>query len=133
MLASIGGDWTGFSINTQAVKGHRVFNIPSKGFNLVLGGVVDAYGSRIGRKLIGLFWSHQVRYAQSNESESDRRVTNPPFSSFGRTLPDHIRRQRTEIFFPGSSNRKVVMYGGLHPDLMTIRIVLRRAIQRGVR
>lgn len=128
VLACIGEGWTGFSVNTQTVTGYRVFNLPSKAFNLVLEGVVDAYGSQSGRHLIGIFWNRKTRAAQSRESESDRRATDPPFSSFGQTLPPNIRRQRTEIRFPGSSQTRFTMYGGLRPDLMTIRIVLKKAI-----
>lgn len=129
VLAAIGHEWTGFSVNTKVVKGYRVFNLPTKGFNLVLEGVVDAYGSQAGRKLIGIFWSHKIRSAQALESESDKETTNPPFSSFGRTPPRHIRQQRTEIRLPGVMDRRVVVYAGLRPDLMTIRLVLKKAIE----
>lgn len=133
VLACLGEGWTGFSVNTRPVLGHRVFNIPSKAFNLVLEGVVDAYGSLAGRRLVGIFWNHTVRKAQLRETESDRRATYPPFSSFAQMMPAATRRQRTAIRFPGFSQTRVVMYGGLRPDLMTIRIVLKSAIEELVR
>ena len=129
VLASIDGKWADFSDDSQMVNGYRVFNLPSKAFNLILEGVVHAYGSQTGRRLIGIFWSHQVRGAQAKETRGDRQSTDPPFSSFGRTLPENVRRQRTEVRLAGSQNRKVIIYAGLRPDLMTIRIVLKTAIE----
>lgn len=129
VVASVGGEWTELSVNTQLVTGYRVFNLPPRAFNLVLEGVVDAYGSHAGRKLIDTFWNTRVRHAQANATESDRQTTQPPFSSFGRELPQYIRQQRSEIRLPTSPPRKVAIYGGLRPNIMTIRVVLKKAIE----
>lgn len=129
VLSCLGEDWANFSARTKPVIGHRVFNLPSKAFNLVLEGFVDAFGSQAGRLLIGVFWNHKVRGAQMSDSESDIQATAPPFSSFTQALPIKIRRQRTKIRYFKSSDTGIVLYGGLRPDLMTIRIVLRKATE----
>ena len=130
VLATVDRELVDLSLmKSQSLSGYRVFNLPSKAFNLILEGVVNAYGSAAGRRLVGIFWNHRVRDCQQTESEADRRATEPPYSSFGRTLPEHIRKQRTEIRIPGAKGGKIVMFAGLRPDLMTIRIVLKQAVK----
>lgn len=128
VLATVNDKWAHYCFAPRPIDGYRVFTLPSKAFNFTLEGVVDAYGSLAGRQLVDRFWSEAIREAQATEKLGDKQATQPPYSSFGSQLPHFLRRQRTVVQITEEPPRQVIMYGGLRPDLLTIRIVLREAM-----
>ena len=129
-IALLDRHWALRCLEIQPLKGHYDFALPTKAFNLVLEGIVKAYGSVVGRRVLGIFWPHSVRHAQRagrklfGEGAGELRM-----STFRPSFLQQPDRQRTVIRFPLRPEWKIVMYGGLQPDLMTIRAIFRRALE----
>jgi hypothetical protein len=130
MVAALDSYWAAFCLDLGCVSGFYTFDLPAKAFNLALEGVANAYGSATARRILGLFWPHSVRFAQratqmsfDDESDEANRVTRyTPFVN-------RVERKRQVIRIRGQQDLDVVIYGGLRPDLMTIRIIFRKALE----
>ena len=130
MLAALDPYWANYSLDLDCLGGFYNFHLPTKAFNLALEGIVNAYGSATARRILGLFWPHSVRFAQraiqmSFEEEPDE--ANPP-ARYASEL-SREERKRHVIRIRGQRELDVVIYGGLRPDLMTIRIIFRKALE----
>jgi hypothetical protein len=130
MLASLDPYWANYCLNLDCVDGFYNFDLPTKAFNLALEGVVNAYGSATARRILGLFWPHSVRFAQRADRMSFDEGTDEPTPST-RYVPElgRVERKRQVIRIRGQRELDVVIYGGLRPDLMTIRIIFRKALE----
>ena len=125
MVAVLDTRFADICLGLEYLGGFFNFQLPTKAFNLALEGVVNAYGAAKGRHVLGLFWSHVVRGAQRHEQfdlPNDSR-THRTFES------DSIGRQRTTIRLPSSRPFKVILYGGVRPDITTIRIIFHKAMK----
>ena len=129
ILSVINQEWAIFCLGLDPLNSHYSFTLPARAFNRILEGVVEAYGSAEGRRLLDLFWPVTVRHTQS----TSQRISKGEVSELkmSRYMPSHLEaaeRQRTEISLPAPEEHKVVIYGGLQPDLMTVRIIFRHAL-----
>lgn len=95
-------------------KSHFVFALSPRSFNPILQTLVDMKGSVAGRGLLGIFWPHKVRNAQSEPARHD-----DPLGRF--------ERQRTVVRV--KDNSPIAMYGGFRPNFSSIRIILRKAME----
>lgn len=130
ILSATDAYWANFCLGLQQMRGHFDFKLATKSFNVVLEGFVEAYGSASARRLLGLFWSHTTRKAQTSARRSSGgRYGTPKMPRFRQTQLDSADRQRTLIHLPGQERKHVVIYGGLQPDLTTIRVIFRQAIK----
>ena len=120
ILSTLDTSWARFSLDLLPMPKYWECTLRAKTFNIILEGVVEAYGAAAGRKLLGIFWPHSVRSAQRRVARMSRYRPSPL---------DKVNRQRTIVHVPGPKSVNVVMYGGLRPDLQTIRIVLHRALE----
>ncbi|CZT15732.1 uncharacterized protein RCC_01566 [Ramularia collo-cygni] len=117
-LASVDETWAKFCFDLQRLKGHHDFEMTSLQFNHLLGGVVTAYGSSAGIRLLDLFWPRSVR-------RSHRASSSPaPYRR------DASVRPRIVVPLPGMSHEhKAVVYGGVKPNVQTITIILQKALE----
>ena len=130
VLAVVDNTWAEFCLRLQPLEGHYTFDITDRMFDPVLDGVVEAYGSVAGRRLLGIFWSHQVRQAQRiSQRGSPDTSDSQNMARFRSSVLDDVERQRTVLQLPGQAESKVIIYGGLRPNLMTIRIIFRKALR----
>ena len=130
MFSAVDSYWATYCLSLQALDGHYDFKLSVKPFNVLLEGVVEAYGSAAGRRLLGLFWSHAVRKAQTGtHGTSEGRVADSKVPRARQGPLDAANRQRTVIYLPGQQSKHVVIHGGLQPDLTTIRVIFRRAVE----
>lgn len=114
VLASVDESWATFCWNLRRRYGHHDFQMNSGQFNHLLEGVVSAYGSAQGRRLLRLFWPRSVR---------------PSYRSASKDPQNRIELHRIVVPLPGlSDTHKAVMYGALRPNVRTMVIILRKAI-----
>ncbi|EMC92691.1 hypothetical protein BAUCODRAFT_258421 [Baudoinia panamericana UAMH 10762] len=133
-LSAIDGYWAEFCKPfldvLQQRRVHMNFSLITIAFNTLLEGVVENYGAVAARRWLGLFWPHSVRKAQAQEAA--RRRGDAGSHDQGQSplrLLQTVAAQRTLIPLPNRPARTVAMYGGVQPNITTIRIILRRAIQ----
>lgn len=128
MLATLDRSWAEFALNMQPLMGAYVFNLPPKACNLVMEGIVDAYGSVAGRRLLGIFLSHHILSEQNMvHTQSLEEPEEPKMTRYIPSVLDKPERRRTAVRIPGQPQEEVVVYGGLKPDLMTIQIIFNKA------
>jgi len=129
MFASIDPYWTSYCLSLRKLWGFHRMDIPTRAFNLLLEGVVEVHGSAAGRRLLGHFWSHEVRRAQHGEKDAFggadgmRRVPRRRKGSLG-----GVDRQRRYVYLPGQKGKFVAVCGGIQPNATTIRIIFHRAL-----
>lgn len=129
VLSAIDAYWARFCVDLRQPKGHLTFHLSAMPFNLVLEGVVEAHGSVSARRLLGIFWSHKVRTAQvSGRRMIEGRPETSKVDRVRRTPLASAEMQRTEVHLPGQQGQRVIVYGGLRPDLTTVRIIFRKAL-----
>ena len=130
MLSTLGSDWARHCSECKALDGNFTFTLPVKAFNLILEGTVEAFGSKGGRRLLGIFWSHPVRNARKARGwRSGHEPGEPVMTRYEPSVLDAVERKRTVVRIPDLLGKQVIVYGGLKPDLMTFRIVFQKAIQ----
>lgn len=118
IMSTINATWSGFCSDLRSTRRWHNFTLSTQSFNLILEGVVDAYGSARGR---GLLTTWPVLFVH-NES-----TATPRFRPMALEAP---KKQKTNIDVPDAvTPLKLVIYGALTPDLLTYRIVLRKALQ----
>ena len=147
MIGVLNKYWGSFCLHLDPQGGFYDFLLPTKSFNLVLEGIVSSLGSISGRRILGIFWPHTVRSVQRTRSSSfdvgaeqvprtlftpssgtESRMEQPIASSrtvYGLTE----KRIRSTVRIKGYRDLVIAIYGGVRPDLMTIRIILRKAIE----
>ncbi|KAK5128303.1 hypothetical protein LTR85_002970 [Meristemomyces frigidus] len=129
VLSAVDAYWADLCLDLRQLEGHHTFHLSATSFNLVLEGVVEAYGSVAARRLLGIFWPHTLRTAQaSTRRVSEGRLAPAKVSRFRQNPLNTAGRQRNLVRLPGQEDKQVVIYGGLRPDLTTVRIIFRRAL-----
>ncbi|KAF2208078.1 hypothetical protein CERZMDRAFT_7941, partial [Cercospora zeae-maydis SCOH1-5] len=107
VLAAVTRRWFEFALRLCNVEKHHLFQLDTSKFNIVLEGIVAAYGSSAGRRVLGVFWPHAARRA-------------------------HDTAFNTRIAIRSSDeydSRRLVFYGAVQPDINTILIILRKALE----
>lgn len=132
ILSAVGPAWADVCIGFCKTRGYREFDLQAEGFNLVLSGVVSAYGSAAGKRLLDVVWPHSARnaydakvrfHAARRKSATMPRYRPNPLNS--------VMRQRLVLRAPNSRDDQgtIVLYGALAPNAETILIVLRKAME----
>lgn len=119
-LASVDEYWAKFCINLRlrSQKGHHEFLMTTLQFNNLLEGVLAAYGSTAGRRLLNLFWPRSSRRSYQTTSE-------PAFEA-----RNDAKKPRIAFSLPGASpEHRAVMYGALAPNVKTITMILQKALE----
>lgn len=129
LLAASNSYWAAYCLDLDCLKTFYKFKLPAKAFNLALEGVVKAYGSVTGRHVLGLFWPHSVRAAQQFEIAPFEDGSAQPRASARKSLARDGPLSRHTIRIRGRQEFVVAIYGGLRPDLMTIRIIFQKALE----
>jgi hypothetical protein len=147
MVAVLDRYWASFCLDLDCLRGFYDFLLPTKSFNLVLEGIVSSLGSVAGRRVLGIFWPHVVRDVQRTRSSSfNSELEHVPKSLYTPFIGTESRmkqpiaplrapfgptekRIRSTVRIQGYRDIIVAIYGGVRPDLMTIRIILRQALE----
>ncbi|TKA70601.1 hypothetical protein B0A55_06705 [Friedmanniomyces simplex] len=131
VISMTDAQWTSFC---PSVKGYRrwfTFNLPTRAFNKVLEGVLDTYGVTAAHRLLMEFWPLSLRLAQTRQLAERTGSSN---SLYRRQSPlDLVQRHRSVVQLPGRDGREdssVVVYAGPQPDVITIRMMFRQALER---
>ena len=129
IIAMIDEKWAQFCKQLLPLPKFDTVALGAQAFNPVLEGIVESYGSVMGRRILGLFWSHAVRDSQK---AGERRSTDASgeFILRGgrRSQMEDVDRRRAILHLPGDHG-KTILYGGLQPNVMTIRIILNKTIE----
>lgn len=111
VLSSVDAYWAKFCNRLQRVEGYHNFLLTSGQFNSLLEGVVIAYGSDAGRKMLDLFWPQSARRTYTGKFE------------------DH-KAPRIVVPLPGMQDcDRAVVYGAVSPNLKTITTILEKALK----
>lgn len=133
VLSALNGPWQSFCSDYRERWRHQEFMLPTKSFNTVLEGVVEAYGSAAGRRVLGIFWPYSSRRAYDAPSKLGRsRRSRMAMSKYRPTALESVKRQR--IVIPvlgrdGSRRQNLVVYGACQPNTATIMLILRKALE----
>ncbi|KAK0252773.1 hypothetical protein LTS09_012190 [Friedmanniomyces endolithicus] len=119
--------WSSFCRSIKDFPRHLTFSLPTRAFNLILEGVLDAYGLMAAQSLLALFWPRSLRLAQARtrtehtgDSDVPRRQLRPL---------ERVDRHRRVIPLSDQPGGALAVYDGPRPDVITIRMMLRRALE----
>ena len=129
VLSTVDKAWAGLCGNYIPDDKYFTFNLPTNAFNLVLEGIVHSHGSVAGQQTLATFWSHGVQSMQQSEVRSIGDDIGEPLMPRWLNERDATNAFRNVIRTAARPEREIVMYWGVQPDLMTIRIILRRALE----
>ncbi|KAK5133407.1 hypothetical protein LTR08_007746 [Meristemomyces frigidus] len=126
VLSSVEEYWASFCISQQDLRGHRTFSLSAGSFNLVFESVLEAYGSVVARRLLGIFWPQALREALTGGRALAKGQAVTSRSLIRKSPLDRPDRHRTVVSLLG--DKQTVFYGGLRPNLITIRMIFRKAL-----
>ena len=116
ILAAVREEWSQFSLSLlKRDFRYENFTLDPRSFNLMLEGIVAAYGSTEGRRLVATLWPKRARalaspHVSENGASAETR-------SARITLPIHHRKQG------------LTLYGALEPSVQTLLIIFRKALE----
>ncbi|KAI5201101.1 hypothetical protein E4T39_05404 [Aureobasidium subglaciale] len=138
-LALVDDDWNEYAWNIyRRMAGRSEFRFQPRAFNKILSGVVETYGSAVGKEYLGKFWpqsleteplrvpkNHGIRggVRRMTARRGDTPVLTSGFSGYGPA--DH----RIHIHGPDDKRASIDVYLGSGPDLAAIKLILKRALQ----
>ncbi|KAK4893812.1 hypothetical protein LTR27_007837 [Elasticomyces elasticus] len=129
VVSVVGTPWATLCNSIDSGYGHFYFNLPTRSFNTVLEGAIEAHGISVARRLIMLFWPREVRIAQAKhlaETSEGSQISRAEQQRVGLE-----KRQPTKIELLRSDGAAhVAMYGGLQPNITTIRMIFREALDQ---
>lgn len=125
VLSTVNEYWRNFGRELR-LKRLCEYHLRTQHFNILLQGVVTAYGSAAGRRLVGIFWPHSAR--RSYDAPTRHWRSTERMSQHRPMVLDQISRQRIVIDRGrGPWDPEHVVYGALAPDITTIRVILIQA------
>ncbi|KAK5169674.1 uncharacterized protein LTR77_005652 [Saxophila tyrrhenica] len=120
--------WAGFCKALMPQQAYYRCYISTRAFNEMLKGIIGAFGAARGRSVIDAFWSGPIQEAQSGDMPAhDEDVGEVQMARFEPFLAEEAAI-RNVVTLPTNPQSELVVYGGLQPDLTTIRLVLRSAL-----
>lgn len=125
ILASTDPYWARFCTGIQELSGFKTFMLPANIFNILLEGILVAFGSDAGVRVLGKFWPSSARRMQTDAITDQH----GPHRARKSNVMGRQERQRNVVLLPGLDDHKVVMYGGLQPNTRTILLVLRQVAE----
>lgn len=122
--------WTTYWSKYHSSESYYTFKLPTEVFNTLLQGIIKAYDLSVGRKVLGVFWPHELREKQSiGRRKSAIDAGEPIMSRSEPSALDNERRIRRSVTIGPDRKQHVVLYGGLLPDAATMRILFNAALQ----
>ncbi|KAF7197607.1 hypothetical protein HII31_01110 [Pseudocercospora fuligena] len=130
VLAAINQSWARFCSGIHVYRGHHNLQLNTGEFNIVLDGVVKAYGSRAGRHLLGIFWPHVARRSvDAGVVFSRHRRAKKQVPRFRPEILASLKRQRIVVNTDGGRAGDLVVYGAVIPNAGTIFTILGKALE----
>lgn len=111
VLSALDTHWADFCQDLRRLHGHHDFLLMPEQFNSVLQGVVLAYGSAAGIRLLDVFWPQSARVMERNSAALSNET-----------------RPRTVVILPGN-HPKAVFYRALRPTFTTVTILLQKILE----
>ncbi|KAK1053743.1 hypothetical protein LTR12_000932 [Friedmanniomyces endolithicus] len=127
VISATDAQWSSFCRSIRTFPRHLTFNLPTRALNQILEGVLDAYGVAAAHGLLTLFWPRTLRVAQSLMRAEHADDPNVPRRRI-RPL-ERVDRHRSVILLSDQPSGALAVYDGPQPDLITIRMMLRRALE----
>ncbi|KAK3715828.1 hypothetical protein LTR37_006811 [Vermiconidia calcicola] len=131
-LAAVDESWAAFCVPLlpRERKSHHSFLLPAKAFNIMLEGVAEVYSASTARRVLRAVWPHAIRRARrSGEGSVGSEATEPRMPRFERSSLENPDRFRNVIELSSQPPHTVVVYGGFKPNMMTILLIFRRALE----
>ncbi|KAF2487892.1 hypothetical protein BDY17DRAFT_320404 [Neohortaea acidophila] len=129
ILSLQGRGWADYCRGLQHLGGVHTIDLNAEVFNVVLEGIVHAYGSSAGQRLLDLLGpSEGDRLLQMGKRQPKHELGELHMPRFRSASFDRAPRARRALKFPGQFGQPIVIYGGVGCDIMTIRIVLDKAL-----
>nr|POF04176.1 hypothetical protein CFP56_21931 [Quercus suber] len=127
IIASLDPYWAAFSTGCRELSGFRTFTLRTRTFNLIFEGIIGAFGSNVGRRVLEQFWPRSLRTLDSETGREARSTVFEQSHSIDGAR-HRLVRARTAIPFPGHPDHRVVIYGGLEPNVMTFDLLFRQLL-----
>jgi len=140
-LACVNSDYAEFCWGLGPDLERVIYVLPKEAFNIMLEGVVSAYGSIAGKQLLCKFWKpagdaeHRSQYnLDETELEDQGGVPRMPVErpdEFAHISPNQVAiKLSTGTMKPTTDNERILMIRGkFRPNISTIRIILRQLIK----
>lgn len=139
LLALVNDDWREYAWKVYPnIHGRGAFRFIQRGFNVILDGVLDAYGTEAGKQYLGKFWPEALiplspRDTRINDASGGvprmaaRRRDTPTLTSPFR----HGKYGEHRIRIEGPNDRRAILTVDLRtkPNVATIQLVLQRALR----
>ncbi|EME88752.1 uncharacterized protein MYCFIDRAFT_80126 [Pseudocercospora fijiensis CIRAD86] len=130
VLAAVDQSWARFCSGIRVYRGHHDLHLETRDFNIILDGVVKAYGSRAGRHLLDIFWPHAVRRSiDAGVVFTRHRRAKKQVPRFRPEIMASIKRQRIVVNIDGSRAGDLVVYGAVIPNAGTVFTILGKALE----
>ncbi|KXT02417.1 hypothetical protein AC578_7814 [Pseudocercospora eumusae] len=130
VLAAVNQSWARFCSEVRVYRGHHDLRLMTSDFNIILDGVVKAYGSRAGRHLLGVFWPHTARRSiDAGVVFNSHRRAKKQVPRFRPEIMASLKRQRIVVNTDGGAAGDLVAYGAVIPNAGTIFIILDKALE----
>ncbi|KAK4993705.1 hypothetical protein LTR50_000316 [Elasticomyces elasticus] len=116
-----------FTQHSKPQERSRRLELAVGAFNTILQGVVRAYGSRAGRRLLDIWWPLENRKGQSELSA----VAGSPLQmpQYRPDDLDHENRGKLAISVGMIGGERTIFRGHFKPNISTIRIIVQQALQ----
>nr|POF13056.1 hypothetical protein CFP56_10204 [Quercus suber] len=128
IIASLDPYWAVFCTGVRELSGFRTFTLSARTFNIVFEGIIEAFGSSVGRRVLEQFWPYRIRNLQSKLAR-DTTTTIAKRTYSVNEARRSLVRTRTVVRLPGHPDHKVVIYGGLDPNVMTFDLLFRKLLK----
>ncbi|KAK3050911.1 hypothetical protein LTR09_007989 [Extremus antarcticus] len=128
VLSCADGYWAEFCKTLLPPPAYHTFHLPTKTFNLVLDGIIHAYGATKGQSVLDVFWPYPVKKAQRMGKRPSESGSGELQMSRFEPSGDRSHEIRHIIQLPTHPPEEAVVYGGLEPDLATVRLILMAAL-----
>ncbi|KXT13372.1 hypothetical protein AC579_9067 [Pseudocercospora musae] len=130
VLAAVNQSWARFCSEVRVYRGHHDLHLKTRDFNIILDGVVKAFGSRAGRHLLGVFWPHAARRSIDAGSVFNRhRRAKKQVPRIRPEIMASPKRQRIVVNTDGGTAGDLVVYGAVIPNAGTIFTILDKALE----
>lgn len=139
LLALVNDNWREYAWKAYPKMAYQSdFGFVPRTFNVILDAVVDNYGSVAGKEYLGKFWPESLRQLPSRPSNHNDTPGGVPRMAARRedttvlTTPfvgKNSNKHRIHIDGPGKAKGRLNVYMRSNPNIATIRIILKAALQ----
>jgi hypothetical protein len=124
ILTTVHEDWKAFCSPFITNRGRQHVCISAKDFNRILGGVLDAYGSMEGKRIVQT-WCHPTKAKQFLAYQSPGGL--PTMSRYRVDEGQEYLEQPGDLEVTNNSGDVLILKGRITPNIQTIKAIVRKA------